>query len=242
MSGYLQRIVRAASQSSQAIRPTQGSVFAPAEPAALPEFDETRDDLSQPAPRPPIDTTPQVLPTLFRPLRSATGEQADQVADATIPRSTPAAADTPPAQRNPHGAFVTDLHPLDASKPATAAADWMPSAPRADPDNDPTPAPTRATPTNDAYAPLLDGEYARPASFGTEQQHAGTLAAVVRAARAQASLALPAAREADEVRIHIGRIEVTAVAAAPARPAAPASRHKAPSLDDYLKRRDGERS
>jgi hypothetical protein len=45
-------------------------------------------------------------------------------------------------------------------------------------------------------------------------------------------------READEIHIHIGRIEVTAVPPAPARPAAkPAPRSE--SLDDYLKRRDG---
>jgi hypothetical protein len=48
----------------------------------------------------------------------------------------------------------------------------------------------------------------------------------------------PAAREADEINIHIGRIEVTAAAPAAARaPAAPP--RKSPSLDDFLKRRPG---
>jgi hypothetical protein len=45
-------------------------------------------------------------------------------------------------------------------------------------------------------------------------------------------------READEIQIHIGRIEVTAVPPAPARPA-PAPNRKSPSLDEYLKRRPG---
>lgn len=44
-------------------------------------------------------------------------------------------------------------------------------------------------------------------------------------------------REPDEVEIHIGRIEVTAVqTAAPSAPAKP--RRLAPSLDDYLRQRD----
>jgi hypothetical protein len=45
-------------------------------------------------------------------------------------------------------------------------------------------------------------------------------------------------READEIQIHIGRIEVTAVPPAPARPALAPNR-KSPSLDEYLKRRPG---
>ncbi len=48
----------------------------------------------------------------------------------------------------------------------------------------------------------------------------------------------PPPREADDIQIHIGRIEVTAAAAAPAPPAA-AARRKSPSLDEYLKRRPG---
>jgi len=46
------------------------------------------------------------------------------------------------------------------------------------------------------------------------------------------------AREPDEIQIHIGRIEVTAMPPPVARPVAPAAR-KGPSLDEYLSRRDG---
>jgi hypothetical protein len=45
-------------------------------------------------------------------------------------------------------------------------------------------------------------------------------------------------READDIQIHIGRIEVTAVAPTAARPP-PAPRPTSPSLDEYLKRRTG---
>ena len=45
--------------------------------------------------------------------------------------------------------------------------------------------------------------------------------------------------EPDEIQIHIGRIEVTAVPPAPAiRPAPKPPRHVAPSLDEYLRRQD----
>lgn len=47
----------------------------------------------------------------------------------------------------------------------------------------------------------------------------------------------PSVREPDEIQIHIGRIEVTAVHPAPA-PAAAKTHRNVPSLDEYLKRRD----
>lgn len=46
-------------------------------------------------------------------------------------------------------------------------------------------------------------------------------------------------REPDEIQIHIGRIEVIAVPPAPAPPAPQKPRRGAPSLDEYLRRRDG---
>jgi hypothetical protein len=47
----------------------------------------------------------------------------------------------------------------------------------------------------------------------------------------------PTVKEPDEIQIHIGRIEVTAVHPAPP-PAAAEPQRKVPSLDDYLRRRD----
>jgi hypothetical protein len=46
-------------------------------------------------------------------------------------------------------------------------------------------------------------------------------------------------RGADDIEIHIGRIEVTAVQPAPTRTTPVKSSRRAPSLDDYLRRRDG---
>jgi len=47
----------------------------------------------------------------------------------------------------------------------------------------------------------------------------------------------PSVREPDEIQIHIGRIEVTAVHPAPT-PAVAKPQRNVPSLDEYLKRRD----
>jgi hypothetical protein len=46
-------------------------------------------------------------------------------------------------------------------------------------------------------------------------------------------------REPDEIQIHIGRIEVVAVPPPVASPASPKPRPGAPSLDEYLRRRNG---
>jgi hypothetical protein len=51
-----------------------------------------------------------------------------------------------------------------------------------------------------------------------------------------------AASEPNEVQIHIGRIEVTAIAQAPARAPVAAPRRSGMSLDDYLKQRNGRAS
>jgi hypothetical protein len=48
----------------------------------------------------------------------------------------------------------------------------------------------------------------------------------------------PPPHDTDEIQIHIGRIEVTAVPPPPVK-AAPAPTRKSPSLDEYLKRRPG---
>ncbi len=48
-------------------------------------------------------------------------------------------------------------------------------------------------------------------------------------------------READEIHIHIGRIEVAAISQPAPRPPTTATAHKSPSLEEYLQRSDGRR-
>lgn len=97
-------------------------------------------------------------------------------------------------------------------------------------------APTDSTRTNhrpQPYTPLVAQEGPTPdfaeAMSGTVKKPDKT--------RLSRSTTTPN-REPDEIEIHIGRIEVTAIQ--PAAPAAPAKpRRLAPSLDEYLKRRNG---
>jgi hypothetical protein len=82
-----------------------------------------------------------------------------------------------------------------------------------------------------AYRPQVDGNV--PRSRPPE-----VLRDRVPAARdGEKKISHPAGRDRDEIQIHIGRIEVTAVPQAPARPA-PRPARKTLSLDEYLKRGD----
>jgi hypothetical protein len=91
-----------------------------------------------------------------------------------------------------------------------------------------TPEGSPRTSNPQALEPLMPRAMTPTMQRADETDHSGRLA---RHLRSQS-------READEIQIHIGRIEVTAVPPAPARPA-PVPNRKSPSLDDYLKRRPG---
>jgi hypothetical protein len=118
-----------------------------------------------------------------------------------------------------------------------------PAAPRA---TSPSPVPAAA----EDYIPLMRGAPPPPASthgaLAPVTAATNTAAAIARADTAErkanaARRAQPPARAADDIEIHIGRIEVTAALPAAPRPAAaPASAaRKSPSLDEFLKRRKG---
>jgi len=96
--------------------------------------------------------------------------------------------------------------------------------------------------SEESYAVLIPLEFSTPeskenspknlsphAKFGFEKKKLGP--ALSR------SPELPA-REPDEIQIHIGRIEVTAVQAAASVASSARPRRSGPSLDDYLRRRD----
>lgn len=82
-----------------------------------------------------------------------------------------------------------------------------------------------------AGAVIKSGNAAAELEVGSLRPSAGTKDA--RTARNSTA----ADRQTDEIQIHIGRIEVTAVH--PPAPRAPKARDKEISLDSYLKRRDG---
>jgi len=84
------------------------------------------------------------------------------------------------------------------------------------------------------YEPLV------PASQPRLVQNQPPVANVARTAKAEAARrAVPTQREADEIHIHIGRIEVAASASPAPQVVRPATARKALSLDEYLKRGNG---
>jgi hypothetical protein len=91
---------------------------------------------------------------------------------------------------------------------------------------------------SDQYPALLLSKQTAPAPL-QQRQAAPSPQAHPQSARSNAIRRAPAAhREADEIHIHIGHIEVSAIAqAAPRPPAAPA--RKTVTLDEYLRRGDG---
>lgn len=99
-----------------------------------------------------------------------------------------------------------------------------------------------ATTFDASSAPLIrnEGKAVQPITPLLPQLDAQALVAARRANAPSASLAPPLGREtrADDIQVHIGRIEVIAVPPAAPRPA-PAPQRKGISLDDYLSRRGG---
>jgi hypothetical protein len=86
------------------------------------------------------------------------------------------------------------------------------------------------------YAPLISGDFvpAIPpvAAFGLSKNSSAV----------SSQPFPPPSQPTDDIQIHIGRIEVTAVQPAPARAAPARIQRHAPSLDEYLRRRDGKSS
>jgi hypothetical protein len=152
---------------------------------------------------------------------------------------TPEAA--PPLERPPRAhAGVT---PIAGASSATAA-------PRSAGDAFVTGPPREAPPRSEAealstprsYRPLVAGVYpSQDASEILPSVTAPPAPSFNRPKRSSASSSQnpQAATPPDEIQIHIGRVEVIAMPPAPARTAPAKPSRQAPSLNDYLRRRDG---
>jgi hypothetical protein len=89
-------------------------------------------------------------------------------------------------------------------------------------------------PREDAYTPLIANS---PAYSAQQSLAAPPNFSPMRHEKQKAAASRAAEREPDEIQIHIGRIEVSAVPQTPVAPVTKAAR-KSSSLDDYLRRRD----
>jgi hypothetical protein len=258
MTGYLQRMADSALRPGHAIRPMSGSLFAPADSAAASETPAPEDNVlssAQPAPMPqPSAVAPSSAPTV-RSVPSTSGRSApstsdDHAAEPYVPlvaRAPETASEiAPPAMAQ------RASNPLPTQRPSNS----LPAPPSAAADNDAsgsrsmllaaeaTPSPRQAQSPADiveterpAHPVSAITRLPRPADLRAEPGAAVALGPAQ--SRGRFHDAQSASPQGDDIQIHIGRIEVTAVRPAAAPQPAGKTRRAAPSLDEYLRRRDG---
>ncbi|HKD84317.1 MAG TPA: hypothetical protein VKB58_06180 [Terriglobales bacterium] len=220
MSGYLQRLVRNAMQPAESsIRPLVGSMFSPAEQASDSLPREEHVELSaQPGPLRPALTFEESVST-----RSISPRSERQMLE-----KSPEAQPVPSLNSLPPADNAKLLQPFPAEQNITHIPEQHHQI------NGP-PRLASAQPKQ-TFTPLMSE---RPAHVGPSDTSGNSVG--VRHAAApthqQTNAARSLGREPDEIQIHIGRIEVTAVQQAPARTAIKPAR-KGQSLEEYLSRRD----
>jgi hypothetical protein len=230
MSNFLQRVAASVIQPQTKLQPMLGSIFAPAtvystaEPFQAQVSSQTVTPRHGPLTAPPSNTSS--LPFTDHP------ESKDRLFPSTVHEDfSPArfnrspAADQPllPAfdnlsnsrgQAHPHP-FVEDSA-FELAKPAA-----------------------NQSPGPSSYQPLIAASQPPPPRL--QPRESFTNPASARTAHSEAARRFPPSqREADEIHIHIGRIEVAAVAQSAPRPAAAAARRSL-NLDEYLRRGNGRR-
>ena len=217
MSGYLQRLVNAATGRDGGVQPRTGSIFSPPREEAfsrLPDLESTATASTAPslsrvrAARPDADSAVDPPPPVAR--RSRPEARPDRAPDVPV-----SVAVTPPAHESAP-------HETDPFVPVFSAV--VPGERSVTP-------PRRQSPTGDLPSTPIDQPHAAgdrerlPESTVMRPADSARKAAVARTIR-----------KADDVQIHIGRIEVVAVP--PPAPRAPGP-DRSPSLDAYLNRRHG---
>jgi hypothetical protein len=223
MRGYLHRLVHTVSRPRETVHPRTGSLFAPyrSAPGSPSEWLEQSETVTTHPARPESYTTgespgPARSGNSQSPLLFGTADEPPRLFEA----GRRADASRPASNEAQHNAFenAVDVPPRLAT----------PQAQRAVPDS-------RREAGGESHELLIHPpRSARPENprfsteAGSKREARANLPAEGRPARAE--------RQPDEIQIHIGRIEVTAVQ--PPLPRAPKAPDKAISLDAYLERRN----
>jgi hypothetical protein len=261
MMGFLERLSAVAQQSAPRVHPLVESIYAAAnaeehlapgarfESASQPVeggFSARRTSVSPPSPESNAAAHAPVAPRAgARPIHPNSHRREDAL-EPVLPmrESRPAhKAISPPASANiSWDSNAVDAGPLVASQPDPAREPQPPEQlvhglgylPRimerlvgeaAPPSHDHAPS---AKPSSQPYRPLRPGDAEAQAIKASDPGRQPQTAQPARHSGAQA----------DDIQIHIGRIEVLAVPQAAPRPATIAAR-KGQSLDEYLSRRNG---
>jgi hypothetical protein len=223
MSAYLERLAASARNPSSGIAPLMRPLYLP--PQAEPE--------------PPGSSLDRLEDEAVPAIRSNPDEPTEQQYPATPP-----AAPVPPAAFEP---LLPGAPPSEVVARAARVEPVAADASTAPADSDmPPPAPAEPRVARPAFAPHPDAPQVQPAQ--AEQLRApsapGTMPVASRGRRVETPVTIRrdaarplnplarAERGADEIRIHIGRVEVVAVGPPPAPPE---RERKALRLDDYLR-------
>ena len=242
MRGYLQRLAGSVIQPMETIHPLVGSVFSP---EARIEQELLPSNGDPPLFRAPeTRTEPEPLPANANTVsldQSESSVQRPTAQEAHHVRSLPAPSisrsEPPTASQRIQDLNLTldeaassQLHPAVMQKRASKTGEPVQAGE--------APAVQEAgEPRESAYTPLMEVNALRPNPQARLVATSSSARSSVRF-RQRADTSHPGEREPEEIQIHIGRIEVSAVPQAPA-PRPSKLLRKALSLDEYLRRRDG---
>ena len=222
MSGYLQRLARSVMQPVETVHPLVGSVFSAPESRSEPDA-------------PSWNTASAEQPELQKPQRQEQEAQDEKSRPAPLIAQNEVASPSQPVPgRNSNSAATSLPPPSNATQPQASRTTERTQA------GETPPAQEIEVPRESPYTPLIAVSPLR-SDRRARPEVASSFVAPNAQRKPKADAVPRAEREPDEIQIHIGRIEVSAVPQAPPATAVRVSR-KASSLDEYLRRRDGRTS
>jgi hypothetical protein len=213
---YLQRLAGSVIQPREKVRPLVGSVFSANQSQQEPE------DFSSASMTASMSETASP-----NSMQSPESQSAPQTLLSQNEVVTTSASKAMKAATNEHGAIQL-LLPTRQQLPAETHVRSYENV-ASSPETNETTAPREAV-----YTPLIANSPAYSAQQSLAVPHSFS---PIRHEKQKAAASRAAEREPDEIQIHIGRIEISAVPQTPAAPSVKATR-KSSSLDDYLRRRD----
>lgn len=245
MKGYLQRLVLGVKQPVGSIHPLVGSVFSPPQHTAAREPLGTTEGLFSTRSHSTYEqTTHEISSTLPQRLSVASApEEAQKFAD-PVPAYTPLMPEVPTLKTASQATQITAGKPESLSavpEEGKGVSLMLPDHAMAGRGREANTAPegqAQELMLTHFYAPMMNANPSASRELAALRTNPFTGAARGRGEGNAPRSSAPVAREADEIQIHIGRIEVTAVQQRSAPPAAKPTR-KGMSLDEYLRRADG---
>jgi hypothetical protein len=233
MSGYLHRLVHQVMHARETVHPRMGSLFAPywSEPDSPAEWFEPAETVTTRPARSDSSKRGEPAKTVLHPARSDASQS---------PLLPGTAGETPrifeSAQRPDVSRHAGNEVQHDAREPAVQVPRQLVAQQAQGAVSDST----RDTGVQ-SHVPLI---HPPPNALNSTNPESRQFSTEAPPSRSETSAKFPverrvprAQRETDEIQIHIGRIEVTAVQ--PSAPRAPRPPDKAISLDAYLERRNG---